>query len=129
MIQGLGIDVVDVSRMEEVIARWGEAFLNKVFTGNELRYVRSKMNVVPHYAGRFAVKEAVAKALATGWAGGFRWKDVEVQNDPSGKPSVILHGALKELLRRNRILISLSHTDTTVVACAVIDSPAERESL
>ena len=122
MIEGLGIDVVDVTRVEGVISRWGDRFLEKVFTETELRYARSKKNPLPHFAGRFAVKEAVAKALSTGWAGGFRWKDVEVQNDPSGKPSVLLHGALKELLRGNRILVSISHSDNTVVAFAVIES-------
>jgi len=122
VIEGLGIDVVDVTRMEGVISRWGDRFLEKVFTETELRYARSKKNPLPHFAGRFAVKEAVAKALSTGWAGGFRWKDVEVQNDPSGKPSVLLHGALKELLRGNRILVSISHSDNTVVAFAVIES-------
>ena len=75
-------------------------------------------------AARFAVKEAVAKALATGWSGGFRWKDVEVENDPSGKPAVILHGRVKELLRGNQVLVSISHAESVVVAAAVIEGPA-----
>lgn len=122
MIEGLGIDVVDVTRVQDVIGRWGDRFLEKIFTESELRYARSKKNPLPHFAGRFAVKEAVAKALSTGWAGGFRWKDVEVENDPSGKPSVRLHGTVKEMLKGNRILVSISHSDNTVVACAIIES-------
>lgn len=122
MIQGIGIDVVDMKRMEELVGRWGDRFLTKVFTDSELAYARSKKNAIPHFAGRFAVKEAVAKAMATGWAGGFRWKDVEVRNDPSGKPSVLLHGRMKELLAENTVHITLSHSEAVIVACAVIEN-------
>ncbi|MFI5250858.1 MAG: holo-ACP synthase [Bacteroidota bacterium] len=122
MIEGIGVDVVEIDRIKEVIRIWGDRFLNKTFTETELEYAQSKMNPVPHFAARFAVKEAVAKALTTGWSGGFRWKDVEVQNDDSGKPSVILHGKMKELLKESRIVISLSHSDTVVVAFAMIES-------
>src|ERR1043165_3474101 len=117
MIEGIGIDVVDLHRLEEVIDRWGDRFLGKVFTESELHYAHGKKDAVPHIAGRFAVKEAVAKAFSTGWAGGFRWKDVEVRNDSSGKPSVVLYGKMKELLKSNRILVTLSHSQSVVVAC------------
>lgn len=119
---GIGIDVVEIGRMREVIERWGDGFLLKVFTEGELAYARSKKYPVNHFAGRFAVKEAVAKALATGWSGGFRWKDVEVTNDPSGKPTVVLHGAVKALLAGNRVLVSISHSESIVVANAVIET-------
>lgn len=122
MIEGIGVDVVEIDRIHEVVSKWGDRFLNKVFTEAELNYADSKLNPFPHIAARFAVKEAVAKALATGWSGGFQWKDVEVQNDVSGKPSVILRGKMKELLKESRILISISHSDTIVVAFAVIEA-------
>jgi holo-[acyl-carrier protein] synthase len=122
MIEGIGVDVVEIERIHEVVSKWGDRFLNKVFTEAELNYADSKLNPFPHIAARFAVKEAVAKALATGWSGGFQWKDVEVQNDVSGKPSVILRGKMKELLKESRILISISHSDTIVVAFAVIEA-------
>jgi holo-[acyl-carrier protein] synthase len=121
MIEGIGVDVVEIHRIEEVINTWGNHFLNKVFTETELAYASSKVNPIPHIAARFAVKEAVAKALTTGWSGGFRWKDVEVQNDESGKPSVIVYGKVKEILNGSRIMVSLSHSDTVVVAFAVIE--------
>ena len=122
MIEGIGVDVVEIQRIQEVITTWGDRFLQKTFTETELAYAHSKANPVPHIAARFAVKEAVAKALATGWSGGFRWKDVEVRNDESGKPSVILYGKVKEILKESRIMVSLSHSDTVVVAFAVIES-------
>ncbi len=122
MVKGIGIDVVEIRRMEDVVSRWGSAFLDKVFTATELAYAHSKKNPINHIAGRFAVKEAVAKALATGWAGGFRWKDVEVKNDPSGKPAVILHGSVAQLLAKSRILVSISHAESVVVATAIIES-------
>jgi holo-[acyl-carrier protein] synthase len=76
MIEGIGVDVVEITRLQEAVDAWGDVFLNKIFTNKEIRYARSKSNPLPHIAARFAVKEAVAKALATGWSGGktSRWK-------------------------------------------------------
>ena len=125
MIRGIGIDVVELGRMKEVVAKWGDSFLRKVFTDGELAYARSKKFPINHIAGRFAAKEAVAKALATGWSGGFRWKDVEVTNDRSGKPAVELHGAVKTLLAGNQIFVSISHSESVVVAAAVIENRAD----
>jgi holo-[acyl-carrier protein] synthase len=80
------------------------------------------MKPIPHIAGRFAVKEAVAKALTTGWSGGFRWKDVEVHNEESGKPTVVFHGKMKEIVGNGQVLISLSHSEHIVVAYAMLQS-------
>src|SRR5438093_509073 len=115
MIMGIGVDVVEISRFARAVDRWGNTFLGRIFTTQELDYSRSKKNPTPHIAARFAVKEAVAKALSTGWSGGFRWKDVEVEHDVSGKPSVVLYGRVKDLLRGNRILVSISHSENIVV--------------
>ena len=122
MIEGIGIDVVEIPRMQRAIDAWGDHFLNKIFTDRELGYARSKKNPTHHIAARFAVKEAVAKALSTGWSGGFRWKDVEVENDPAGKPSVILYGRVKDLLTGRRVMVSISHSDAVVVATALIEN-------
>ena len=121
MIEGIGIDVIEIKRIHRAIDEWGEMFLGKVFTDRELRYALSKRNPTPHFAARFAVKEAVAKALSTGWRGGFRWKDIEVENDPSGKPTVLLYGKVHEVLSGSRVLVSISHSENVVVAVAVIE--------
>jgi holo-[acyl-carrier protein] synthase len=122
MIRGIGIDVVELPRLRKTIDTWGDRFLNKVFTDAELGYARTKKDPVPHIAGRFAVKEAVAKAMATGWSGSFRWKDVEVTNDSSGKPSVLLSGGVRTTLLDCVVHVTISHSETVVVAAAVIES-------
>ncbi len=121
MIEGIGIDVVEIPRIQRAIDTWGDVFLTKIFTDRELGYARSKKNPTHHLAARFAVKEAVAKALSTGWRGGFRWKDVEVENDAAGKPSVALYGHVKNLLTGRRILVTISHSEGVVVASALIE--------
>ncbi len=122
MVEGLGIDIIEIDRMDRTVREWGDTFLNKVFTERELAYATSKMRPIPHLAARFAAKEAVAKALTIGWRGGFRWKDVEVTNDETGKPSVVLYGKLKDMLRESNVLVSISHSETIVVAIALIDT-------
>ncbi len=120
-IKGIGVDIVEISRIEDSIGRLGDRFLTKLFTEAEIAYCRSKKNPAQHFAARFAAKEAVSKALATGWAGEFEWKNVEVFNEPSGKPGIVLHGKTADVLAGCRVLISLSHSDTSVVAFAVIE--------
>lgn len=121
MVEGLGVDVVEIARVGRVVDRWGDHFLRKVFTDREIAYARARKNSLHHFAARFAVKEAVAKAVATGWRAGFRWKDVEVENDAKGKPSVVLGGALKTLLEGANIQISISHSDTVVIGVAIVE--------
>jgi len=121
VVEGVGVDVVEISRMGEVVERWGDHFLRKVFTESELAYARGRKNALHHIAARFAVKEAVAKAVATGWRGGFRWKDVEVANDANGKPSVRLGGSMKSLLGGANVQVSISHSDTVVVGFAIVE--------
>lgn len=121
MIVGIGIDVVEIQRMKKVIDEWGDLFLERVFTSNELKYSLTKRNFVQHLAARFAAKEAVAKAISTGWSGIFRWKDVEISNDRSGKPVIALYGKLKEHFSVNKIYVSLSHSENVVVAFVVVE--------
>ena len=120
-IRGIGVDVIEVNRIRRTIDERGNAFLTKVFSETEVAYCRSKKDPIQHFAARFAAKEAVGKALRTGWSGAFRWKDVEVVNEPSGAPKIVLHEKLAETLRRCQIHLSISHTETTVVAYAVIE--------
>ena len=121
MIHGIGIDIIELGRIQVTTDRWGDHFLNKIFTENELKYCLARKNPNQHLAARFAAKEAVSKALSTGWTGVFRWQDVEVVNDAIGKPEVRFLGALRETLGDRHVHLSLSHSDTVVVAVAVIE--------
>jgi holo-[acyl-carrier protein] synthase len=121
VVEGVGVDVIEIARVGDVVERWGEHFLGKIFTEREIAYARARKNPLHHFAARFAVKEAVAKAVATGWRGGFRWKDVEVENDERGKPNVVLGGSLKSLLRDANVHVSISHSDNVVVGFAIVE--------
>ena len=120
-IQGIGIDVVDVQRMKASLKTGATAMLKRLFTSTEIAYCKSKKHPHEHFAARFAAKEAVSKAMQTGWSGTFRWKDVEVVNKPSGAPRVVLHDSVAAKLKGSNIHLSLSHTKTTVVAFVVIE--------
>ena len=124
MIQGIGVDVVDVQRMHSILTEQGSTFVDRVFTATEISYCKSKQNPEQHYAARFAAKEAVSKAMQTGWSGIFRWKDVEVVNEPSGAPKIFLYNAVAKSLEKSTVHLSLSHTENTVVALVVIESAA-----
>ncbi len=121
MIRGIGVDIVELDRFQRTLDNWGDVFLNKIFTDKELSYSQSKKYQAQHFAARFAVKEAVAKALAKGWSGGFRWKDIEVENAASGKPDVRLYGQLDKQLKNRNVLISISHAENVVIAIAVLE--------
>jgi holo-[acyl-carrier protein] synthase len=121
VIRGVGVDVVDVQRMKEMLVDQGERFVRKVFTESEIDYCERKPKPYEHFAARFAAKEAVSKALETGWSGTFRWKDVEVVNEPSGAPRVNLKNETATSLVNHRVHLSLSHSEKTVVAFVVIE--------
>jgi holo-[acyl-carrier protein] synthase len=120
MVKGIGVDIIEIARIRRTIEDLGPAFLGKVFTDGEIAYCSGKQNQYQHYAARFAAKEAMSKALSTGWAGEFRWKDVEVTNDPSGQPRITLHHRLQELCARAMVLLTISHSDTHVVAMVLL---------
>ncbi|MEX2117651.1 MAG: holo-ACP synthase [Bacteroidota bacterium] len=120
-IRGIGVDVVDVERMKKTLQEQGEPFVSKVFTETEIAYCRSRKSPHEHFAARFAAKEAVSKAMQKGWSGEFRWKDIEVMNEPSGAPKIVLYGELARLLRDTKVHLSLSHTEKTVVAFSIIE--------
>ena len=117
-----GIDMVDCRRVQELIDRYGQRFLGRVFTPAELEYCCRRKRQVEHLAGRFAAKEAVLKALGTGWQNGISWTDVEVHNDPAGCPGVRLTGPCRRIAEQRglaEILISITHTDTHAIASAI----------
>jgi len=120
MIEAIGIDLVEIQRIEEAIKRYGERFTERVFTPWEIQYCNSKINPMLSFAGRFAVKEAVFKAVGTGFAEGVKWKSVEIVNDQKGQPRVRLGKAIRDHIGDKDILISLSHTKDHSVAVAIM---------
>lgn len=124
MVIGTGIDIVAVKRIEETEARWGQRFLNRVFTDGELRYSFSHKSPHVHLAARFASKEAVMKALGTGHRNGIIWKDIEIMNKDSGKPEIILHGKAKDLANSmgvRCIHVSIAHDGGYAVAQVILE--------
>ncbi len=114
--------MVECSRLQEVIGRHGQRFLERVFTPAELAYCVGRKREIEHLAGRFAAKEAVLKVLGTGWRDGIKWTDIEVRNEPSGQPRVNLSGLCEQIAREQglqKILISISHIETHAIASAI----------
>ena len=120
---GSGIDLVDVARVADMIARHGQAFLDRCFTAAEQAYCdHAPRRRFEHYAARFAAKEAVLKALGTGWRDGIAWTDIEIAREPSGRPRVAVTGRCAEIAAGQGIgawQVSLSHTDTLATALAL----------
>ena len=117
----VGVDVIEIPRVARAIERWGERFLNRVYTPREIARCRGR---VPELAVRFAAKEAVSKALGVGiwWRGGIGWTEAEVYSDALGKPEVMLHGRAADLARDlglSRWAISLSHSKEYAMAMVV----------
>jgi len=118
MIKGLGIDIVEIERIKKAIDRHGQRFLDKLFTEKEQDYCLSHIHSAVRFAVRFAAKEAVAKALGTGFRG-IGFKDIEVSNDATGKPSIVLSLKVEALYQSPQIVISLSHSKDYATACAI----------
>ena len=111
MILGLGIDLVEVARMEQAIAR-GERLVQRLFTPDEVAYCRRHKEPARHFAARFAAKEAGMKAIGTGWSNGVGWRDFEVRLDPRGRPHLYITGRAAEFARHmgaSHSVISLAH--------------------
>ena len=124
VIRGMGLDMVEIARFRAALRRHGRRFLEKVFTPAEQRYCAGRPKSVSHYAARFAAKEAVLKALGTGWSGGIRWTDVEVVRARTGAVTVRLTGEAKRAAARKRIRtvhLSMTHTESAAAATAVAE--------
>jgi holo-[acyl-carrier protein] synthase len=118
MILGTGVDITEVSRLRKAVEKWGESFLSRIFTDEEIENAKKRVSLYQHLAGRFAAKEAVFKALGDAK---LNWKDVQILNDREGKPYCkILNGRAKKVY----IYISISHVKNYAVANAVITQKA-----
>lgn len=124
MIAGIGVDIVDIARIQALLDKYGERFLTRVYTGAEMEYGLRGANKAERLAGRFAVKEAVMKALGTGKSQGILWKDVETVRGRSGKPEVRLHGrAVKwaKLRGGGAVHVSITHDGGKAVAFVILE--------
>jgi holo-[acyl-carrier protein] synthase len=125
MVLGVGIDLVEVSRIREAYDKFGERFLQRVLRPDEIAYCLSHRNPFPFLAARFAAKEAISKAFGTGIGAQIGWQEMEVKHKPSGQPYVLLHDRGQELLRacEGRIIhLTLSHTDHYATAVAILET-------
>jgi holo-[acyl-carrier protein] synthase len=128
-VRGVGVDLVKIPRMRAVISRWDERFLRRVFTEAEIAYCRGRRDPVPHFAARFAAKEAGMKALGTGLRLGVKWRELEVRRERGQAPTLELHGRTRELSHARggrRMLLALSHDGDYALAQALLvdDDPA-----
>ncbi len=117
-----GIDLVDCPRIEAMIERHGERFIQRVFTAAEQAYAAANKNEIEKLAGRFAAKEAVLKLMGTGWRGKIAWTDVEIINNSSGQPEVALTGEVEKIAGKlgiKHISVSITHTANFAIASAV----------
>ena len=125
MIVGTGIDVVEVPRVAAAIERFGQRFLERIYTEGEIRYCEAKANRMERYAARFAAKEAAMKALGTGWNRGVRWRDIEVRRQPGGRPTLVFTGKAAEFaagLGAVNTALSLTHTAAEAIAQVILEA-------
>ncbi|KPL02073.1 MAG: hypothetical protein AMJ73_09255 [candidate division Zixibacteria bacterium SM1_73] len=120
MVNSLGIDIVEVKRVKNLMERWGDRFLHRVFTPWEIAYCMGKGSPEQSLAARFAAKEAILKAVGTGLSQGIRWTSMEIVNDRNGRPSVKLGKRIQDKIKDKKILISMSHTKKYAVAQAIL---------
>jgi holo-[acyl-carrier protein] synthase len=121
-VVGIGTDITECLRIAQMIERHGELFITRVYTEHEIEYCQCRKQATQHFAGRWAAKEAVLKALGTGWRRGISWRDVEIRNDPSGKPTVALRGGARDVVEElgiTEMLISISHCRSHATAYAL----------
>lgn len=119
---GIGTDIIECLRIAKMIDRHGELFINRVYTPLEIRYCNSRKQATQHFAGRWAAKEAILKALGTGWRKGISWRDIEVRNDSLGKPVVGVRGGAADLVAQLGIAelqVSISHCRSHAMAYAM----------
>jgi len=124
MIHGIGVDVVEISRIRRALKRRGERFIRRIFTEEEASYCMRKSDPAPSFAVRFAAKEAFFKALGTGQRSGIRWREVGVTNDRSGRPSLHINRDRQALMDAEgiaRVFLSLTHDGNAAVAHVILE--------
>ncbi len=127
-VVGIGTDIVECARISDMIDKHDDTFIQKVFTSGEITYCGPRKSCVQHYSGRWAAKEAILKAIGTGWSKGIKWTDIEVINQMGGKPYVKLNGKAIEVCAERgieEILISISHCHLFATAFATAMGPGE----
>jgi holo-[acyl-carrier protein] synthase len=131
-VLGIGVDLTQMPRMRKVVARWDERFLQRVFTEQEIAYCRRRRDPIPHFAARFAAKEAALKALGTGLRMGVNWRELEVRRERGQAPTMVLHGRSRDIALAkggDRVLLSLTHDgDYAMAQAMLIEAGADDEA-
>ena len=129
-LKGIGVDLVRIPRLRQVVDRWQERFLRRVFTEAELAYCFKRRDPIPHLAARFAAKEAALKALGTGLSMGISWRELEVRRERGEAPQMILSGrcrAIGEAKGGRRVLLSITHDGEYALAQAMLVGDPDAE--
>jgi holo-[acyl-carrier protein] synthase len=122
-VKGIGVDLALIPRVREVVQRWDERFLRRVFTDDEIAYCQRRRDPIPHFAARFAAKEATLKALGTGLRMGIKWREIEVRRERGEAPTVVLTGQCRAIALAkggSRVLLSLTHDGDYALAQAML---------
>ncbi len=125
---GIGTDIIEIRRIKEAIERHGERFIGRLFTEREKCYCQKHQDPTPRYAGRFAAKEAILKALGKGFNPEVKWHEIEIINDPHGKPEVYLSDRLKKHFPLTHIFVSISHCEDYATATAILTGVSHESS-
>lgn len=123
MIYGAGVDIVEIPRMRSAISKHGDIFVNKLFTPREIAYARARKSSAQHFAGRFAAKEAFAKAFGEPKKFPIKWTEVEIVNDKEGKPVMKFYGAALKFFKKKHIaesIVSISHSRNYAIANVIL---------
>lgn len=124
MVLGLGVDIIQNNRIHSIVEKWGDRFLNKVFTEDELNFVKKHEQKIQRYASNYAAKEAVVKALGTGFRNGIKFRNIELKRDNLGKPFIELAGKTKSFADErgiNKIHTTISHEKDYSVAVVIFE--------
>jgi len=128
-VVGIGVDLAAIPRVREIVKRWDERFLRRVFTEGEIAYCRRRRDPVPHLAARFAAKEATLKALGTGLRMGVSWREMEVRRERGQAPTMVLRGRCLDIAVAKggrRVLLSLTHDgDYALAQAMLVDGPPD----
>lgn len=118
----VGVDIIEIERIRSALKRWGDRFKSKVYLPDEVKYCESRHHPAQHFAVRFAAKEAVAKAIKSSSDVTMKWRDVEILTQKGGAPKVRLHGEAAQRFSNHILSLSVSHSDESAVAVAILNS-------